>query len=942
VRFCPQCGQATDPTNPVDADATILGDEVAFETSEETIAPGTAENTPRRTPLPQTTPRQPRITTPRHPLTTPSDPIGGGRFAPGTIVAERYRIVAMLGRGGMGEVYRADDLKLSQVVAIKFLPEALVKDASALERFHSEVRIARHISHSNVCRVFDIGEVDGAIFLTMEYVDGEDLASLIRRIGRLPQDKATEVSRQICAGLAAAHERGVIHRDLKPANVMLDGAGKVRIMDFGLAGIAASIQGAEVRAGTPAYMAPEQLAGKEVTVKSDIYSLGLVMYEVLTGKRAFYAATMPELLKSRQGMLASPATLVRNLDPLLERTVQRCLENDPAKRPPSAMHVSAALPGGDPLAAALAAGETPSPEMVAAAGETSALDPRLGVLCLVGVCVLLAALIFVAKRTKMATYIPFGPSPEVLADKASTMIRSFGYTNPPVDRARGFTLDPDYLREIQEKYKVADRWDVVRQDEPPFITFWYRENPRLLTPIAPTDNLVYGRVTPDSPELNLFDARLVELTPQGKLVNFRAIPPQVDQAATDASRDSRTAVAQATEAQLTAPAVPDWGLLFSAAGLDPRKFKAVEPKWFPLAWGDTRAAWEGFWPNRPDVPLHVEAAGFRGKPIFFQLTSPWNKPTRMAERASSSQNAITQWFSFALLLLVLGFGIYISTRNLQAGRGDVQGSVRLALFVIIVGVINWALLAHHVPSPFEVVLLVLGISVSLFFGGVTWVLYAALEPYVRRHWPGTLVSWSRMLAGKLKDPIFGRDVLLGTLFGLASALLEQIQPILERHLGKAPIRPFGLLTTFTLEGFRGSLATVFYQASSSFSSALIIFFIFFMFRVIFRRNWLAALALALVFCIPSLAAQNPLIDALFTAPFFIVYLLILYRFGLVALTVLYFVDQLADTAPLVLPLSAWYAEGGVMALLTILAVALFGFQVSRGGKSLFNAKILEI
>ena len=125
----------------------------------------------------------------------------------------------------------------------------------------------------------------------MEYVDGEDIASLIRRIGRLPQDKATEISRQICAGLAAAHERGVVHRDLKPANVMLDGSGKVRLTDFGLAGIAATIQGAEIRAGTPAYMAPEQLSGKEVTTKSDIYSLGLVMYEILTGKRAYDAAT---------------------------------------------------------------------------------------------------------------------------------------------------------------------------------------------------------------------------------------------------------------------------------------------------------------------------------------------------------------------------------------------------------------------------------------------------------------------------------------------------------------------------------------------------------------------------------------------------------------------------------------------------------------------------
>src|ERR1700704_5211264 len=161
-----------------------------------------------------------------------------GRFAPGTLLAARFRIVAPLGRGGMGEVYRADDLKLGQTVALKFLPDNLVLDPARLAQFHNEVRIARTISHRNVCRTYDIGDADSRPFLTMEYVDGEDLASLLRRIGRLPQEKAIEVARQICAGVAAAHERGVLHRDLKPANVMIDGDGYVRITDFGLAAIA--------------------------------------------------------------------------------------------------------------------------------------------------------------------------------------------------------------------------------------------------------------------------------------------------------------------------------------------------------------------------------------------------------------------------------------------------------------------------------------------------------------------------------------------------------------------------------------------------------------------------------------------------------------------------------------------------------------------------------
>src|SRR5512132_4314577 len=177
------------------------------------------------------------------------DPRG---LAPGSVIAGRYRIIGLIGRGGMGEVYRADDLKLGQPVALKFLPERLSSDQAFLDRLFGEVRTARQVSHPNVCRVYDVGETDGRHFLSMEYVDGEDLASLLRRIGGLPQPKALEIARQLCAGLSAAHERGVLHRDLKPANVMVDGRGRARIMDFGLAVAATEAQGGTDVAGTPA------------------------------------------------------------------------------------------------------------------------------------------------------------------------------------------------------------------------------------------------------------------------------------------------------------------------------------------------------------------------------------------------------------------------------------------------------------------------------------------------------------------------------------------------------------------------------------------------------------------------------------------------------------------------------------------------------------------
>jgi serine/threonine protein kinase len=301
-------------------------------------------------------------------ISSDSIPVGG--LTPGAVLVERYRIIGLLGRGGMGEVYRADDLKLGQTVALKFLPPSLSSDAVRRERFFAEVRITRQLAHPNICRVYDIAEVDGQHFLSMEFIDGEDLSSLLKRIGYLSNEKALDIARQLLAGLAAAHERGVLHRDLKPANIMLDGRGCVRITDFGLAVAVTDESTVGDVSGTPPYMSPEQLAGSGASVRTDIYALGLILYEILSGTRAFSSTTLAELrAEKEQSTPTAPSDLRPGIDPVVERLVMRCLERDPRARPSSVAQLAMALPGGDPLAAAIAAGETPSPELVAASGD---------------------------------------------------------------------------------------------------------------------------------------------------------------------------------------------------------------------------------------------------------------------------------------------------------------------------------------------------------------------------------------------------------------------------------------------------------------------------------------------------------------------------------------------------------------------------------------------
>ena len=252
-------------------------------------------------------------------------------FAPGEVFAGRYRMVERIGSGGMGDVWRADDLVLETAVALKLIHSA---SPAARERIFNEVRLARQITHPAVCRVFDVGEAEGVIFFSMELIRGEDLAALLRRVGRLPPEKVVDIGRQLCAGLAAAHAQGVLHRDLKPANVLIDNDGFVRISDFGIA-IPRTEADRHSFTGTPAYMAPEQRTpGMAVSERTDVYALGLVLYDLLVGR------ARPASGEGRHAAAALPRRLLTNVDPQLDRLIMPALSPDPNDRPSSVLEMA--------------------------------------------------------------------------------------------------------------------------------------------------------------------------------------------------------------------------------------------------------------------------------------------------------------------------------------------------------------------------------------------------------------------------------------------------------------------------------------------------------------------------------------------------------------------------------------------------------------------------
>jgi hypothetical protein len=827
-----------------------------------------------------------------------------GRFVPGTLLNGRYRISNLLGRGGMGEVYRATDLTLGQSVALKFLPESASGNIRLLERFHGEVRVARQVSHPNVCRVHDIGEVDGSPFISMEYVDGEDLASLLQRIGRLPADKAIEIGRKICAGLAAAHDKGVIHRDLKPQNIMLNKRGEVLIMDFGLAAVADSLTGPEAFNGTPAYMSTEQLKGLEVTAKSDIYSLGAVLFELFTGKRPFEAKTVQAMIDMQESQTLTGGFTAGELDTAAERVIRRCLNPDPEKRPQSALAVSAALPGGDPLAAALAAGETPSPEMVADAGRRDGLPLKWALACLgiVVTCLLVAP--FVRSSRLALAQAPMKFPPAVLELKAREAAHALGYTRDPGDSSFGFSNRPALLRFLQERLP-HDRWKPSLQSEGA-LSFGYRESPAVMIawPI--------GELTSTNPPMLTPGMTAVQLDSFGQLREFTGVPYDGQDPAMK-------------------PIAPD--AVFRAAGLDITKFQEAEAKSLPKSATDTTRAWQGTHPGIPEATLKVEIGWWKNQITMVKVIWPW-----MDERGGTSPPQ-SFWSKIRFVLVttfaVLGtaFACLLARRNWRRGRVDRIGALRLAGFQFVLSLSIWAGNAHLAPSTLMFDLFWNAISNALLPSAILWILHLALEPELRARWPQSIVTWNRLLAGRFGDPQVASHILIGATAGLAMWVTMNL--LMQQAQGSG----LDQTNVFVLNGPRSFLTMVAVVISEGLQMGMIGFLILFGVRMLVRKDWIALIVVALLFAAveKSLALANQW--QLRYAMYVLAYLglaFLMSRTGMVAsVTTIIFVN-LTNHALIATDWTAWHASMGLTMCLLIFALAAAAFWKSLGSRELLG------
>ena len=584
--------------------------------------------------------------------------------------------------------------------------------------------------------------------------------------------------------------------------------------------------------------------------------------------------------------------------------VIRCLEKSPSNRPRSAAEVAVGLPGGDPVAAAIAAGETPSPELVAASDTGGVLSPRRGAACAV---LLLAGLVALAVTSQphLHRMVPFDKAPQVLADRAATLAENLGYRGRVADRMWAYELDDSYLAWDGDPLRGNARWNRLRTGQPATVKFWYRQSPAPFLPLG----WPLAAIDRDNPPTAADGMVTVVMDPRGRLLDFRAVAPAVRAAAAAQREDA-----------------PEWRTLFVAAGLEFARFVPAHPEWTPPVPADVRFGWRGTLPDHPDLPLRVEAASLGGRPVYFSLAAPWDRaPTAQPEALAGSQMAAAALTTLVLATVMAGAGWRVR-RNLRLGRVDRRGAVRAAWVAGVAVAASNLLYGGWSGTVQGTTGAILTMAVGgVFTGCVLWVCYVALEPYVRRHKPQLLVSWTRLLAGSVADPLVGRDVLFGALLGLGSASSTWISGWLKVWWSH-PLSP----NYYVLPDAVGALnraASVACGAlvwSIFLNLAALVFLV--VARRVVRREWLAILVFGAVGVSVEVllyARSAPVIVGTIMNWTFILWALS--RIGLTAGVIGSFVFRLMIVFPITSEPSAPYAANAWLATGIVLALGVYGW-----------------
>jgi hypothetical protein len=416
---------------------------------------------------------------------------------------------------------------------------------------------------------------------------------------------------------------------------------------------------------------------------------------------------------------------------------------------------------------------------------------------------------------------------------------------------------------------------------------------------------------------------VVLLDTEGRLLEYRAVPPDREEAAE------------------MAPA-PDWSELLRAAELDGARLAPATPRWTPPAFADARAAWSLADSAVPGGSLWIEAAACRGQPSFFLVTGPWRRPETTEPETRSGSVRAAQVVEIAMILAMLGGAILLAARNLSLGRGDRRSAFRLAAYVFGVHMLAWLMAASHVPSAQEELgLFVKALGPALFFAGSMWLIYLALEPHVRRRFPHRLIAWSRLCAGRLRDPLVGRHVLVGVTAGIGIALVIELGELLPGWLGAPPPRP-GSVSMAVFLGTRFVLGALMGVQPQAMFNSLFFLFMPVLLQVVLRKHTISVAAFFVIrTAIFTFRNPQPEIYWVQNAILVGVWIGVMLRYGLLALAASFCTVFLVGSCPITADLSSWYVAQSLLLMAAVLALAVYGFVVAAAGRPLLGTGLLR-